>query len=80
MAIERRMDRSMFATEQLVLLKSHCFTPGKLFEPGKYFAGELPDTAFAMGLVEALPPVRGKNEQNPPQPEDSPADDSSADA
>jgi hypothetical protein len=34
-----------------------------MFEPGKYIAGDLPDTAFEMGLVEKLPPVRGKSEE-----------------
>ena len=61
MGLEQRMDRSMFPADEWVMLKSHCFTPGKLFEPGKYLAGELPDTAFTMGLVEALPPVRGNS-------------------
>jgi hypothetical protein len=38
-----------------------CLTPSKVFTPGKYIVGELPDIAFEMGLVEKLPPVRGKN-------------------
>jgi hypothetical protein len=38
-----------------------CFTPGKVFQPGKYIVGELPDIAFEMGLVDRLPPVKGKN-------------------
>lgn len=68
MAIERRMGRHLFAAEQVVELKQMCFTPGRLFQPGKYLAGELPDTAFEMGLVEALPPVRGKAEElEPPE-------------
>lgn len=66
MGLEQRMDRSMFPADEWVRLKSHCFTPGKLFEPGKYLSGELPDTAFTMGLVEALPPVRGKNAEIQP--------------
>ncbi len=61
MAIERRMWRGTFAPEEVVLLKQICFTPGKIFEPGKYIVGELPDIAFEMGLVEQLPPIKGKN-------------------
>jgi hypothetical protein len=34
-----------------------------MFQPGKYIAGELPDVAFEMGLVERVPPVKGKNAQ-----------------
>ena len=63
MAIERRMWRGMFAPEEVVLLKRVCFTAGKIFEPGKYIAGELPDIAFEMGLVEQLPPIKGKNDE-----------------
>ena len=63
MAIERRMSRSMFLNTEIVELRQVCFTPGRMFEPGKYIAGELPDTAFEMGLVEKLPPVRGKSEE-----------------
>jgi hypothetical protein len=61
MPLERRLSRSMFAETEIVELRQMCFTPGRLFEPGKYIAGELPDTAFEMGLVEKLPPVRGKS-------------------
>jgi hypothetical protein len=61
MGIERKMWRGMFAPSEIVQLKQPCFTPGKLFEPGRYIAGELPDIAFEMGLVEQLPPVRGKS-------------------
>ena len=58
MGIERIMWRGMFAPEEVVLLKQVCFTPGKIFEPGKYIVGELPDIAFEMGLVEQLPAVQ----------------------
>jgi len=61
MGIERKMWRGMFAPSEIVQLKQPCFTPGKLFEPGRYIAGELPDIAFEMGLVEQLPPVKGKS-------------------
>ncbi len=61
MGLERRMWRGMFAPGELVQLKQMCFTPGGVFQPGKYIAGELPDIAFEMGLVEQLPPVRGKS-------------------
>lgn len=67
MVIERRMGRHLFEAGQTVELKHLCFTPGRLFQPGHYLAGELPDVAFDMGLVEALPPVRGKSEQHPPE-------------
>ncbi|WP_017299648.1 hypothetical protein [Nodosilinea nodulosa] len=63
MAIERRMSRSMFLSTEVVELRQMCFTPGRVFEPGKYLAGDLPDTAFEMGLVDKLPPVRGKSEE-----------------
>lgn len=63
MGLERRMARSMFLNNEVVELRQMCFTPGRVFEPGKYLAGELPDTAFDMGLVEKLPPVRGNSEE-----------------
>jgi hypothetical protein len=63
MAIERRLSRLMFLDSELVELRQMCLTPGRVFEPGKYLAGELPDTAFEMGLVEKLPPVRGQSDQ-----------------
>ncbi len=61
MAIERRMSRHMFQPGEVVELRQMCFTPGRLFEPGKYLVGDLPDLAFEMGLVDRLPPVRGKS-------------------
>ena len=67
MSIERRLSRAMFAQTEIVELRQVCFTPGRMFEPGKYIAGELPDVAFEMGLVEKLPPVRGKSEEIDPQ-------------
>jgi hypothetical protein len=63
MGLERRMFRGMFAPGELVQLRQMCFTPGRMFEPGKYIVGDLPDIAFEMGLVEQLPPVKGKNAQ-----------------
>ena len=68
MPLERRMSREMFLPGQEVVLKQYCFTSGRVFEPGKYIVGDLPDIAFEMGLVEQLPPVKGKSEQikNPP--------------
>ncbi|HIK43408.1 MAG TPA: hypothetical protein IGR64_00830 [Leptolyngbyaceae cyanobacterium M65_K2018_010] len=67
MAIERRLSRAMFLTTEVVELRQMCLTPGRVFEPGKYIAGDLPDVAFEMGLVEKLPPVRGKSEEVDPQ-------------
>lgn len=61
MGIERKMWRGMFVPSEIVQLKQVCFTPSKIFEPGKYIAGELPDMAFEMGLVEQIPPIKGKN-------------------
>ncbi|MBD3881265.1 hypothetical protein IFO70_05815 [Phormidium tenue FACHB-886] len=61
MSIEHRAYRNTFFPEQVVVLRQTCFTPARLFEPGKYIAGELPAIAFEMGLVESLPPVRGKS-------------------
>lgn len=63
MPLERRLSRTMFLETEIVELRQMCFTPGRLFEPGKYLAGELPDIAFEMGLVDKLPPVRGKSEE-----------------
>ncbi|MBE9078195.1 hypothetical protein IQ241_12985, partial [Romeria aff. gracilis LEGE 07310] len=72
MGLERRLSRSMFAETEIVELRQVCMTPGRLFEPGKYIAGELPDTAFEMGLVEKLPPVRGRSEEIAPPPDPPP--------
>lgn len=66
MAIERRLSREIFAETEIVELRQVCMTPSGLFEPGKYLVGQLPDAAFEMGLVEALPPVRGKSEEIAP--------------
>lgn len=75
MGLERKMFRGMFAPGEVVQLRQICFTPGKMFQPGKYIAGELPDVAFDMGLVERIPPVKGKNAQikdtQTPEPEES---------
>ena len=69
MPLERRLSRTMFLETEVVELRQMCFTPGRMFEPGKYLAGELPDTAFEMGLVDKLPPVRGQSEEiAPPSP------------
>jgi hypothetical protein len=61
MSIEHRHYRQAFLPTEVVQLRQICFTPGRIFEPGKYIAGDLPDIAFEMGLVDTLPPVRGKN-------------------
>lgn len=61
MGIESRMFRGAYLPDEVVELRQLCLTPGRIFEPGKYLAGELPDLAFEMGLVDRLPPVRGKN-------------------
>ena len=63
MALERRLSRAMFEATEIVELRQICFTPGRVFEPGKYVTGDLPDVAFTMGLVEKLPPVRGNSEE-----------------
>ncbi|KPQ36283.1 MAG: hypothetical protein HLUCCA11_07045 [Phormidesmis priestleyi Ana] len=70
MAIERRLARDMFNENAIVELRQVCMTPSGFFQPGKYLVGQLPDAAFEMGLVEALPPVRGKSEEIAP-PTDS---------
>lgn len=73
MAIQRRLSRAMFLETEVVELRQICLTPGRIFEPGKYIAGELPDIAYEMGLVEKLPPVRGRSEKlgdsDPSQPD-----------
>ena len=68
MGLERRLARDMFNENAIVELRQVCMTPSGLFEPGKYLVGQLPDAAFEMGLVEALPPVRGKSEEVDPEP------------
>jgi hypothetical protein len=71
MGIQRRMSRSIFLETEVVELRQLCLTPGRVFEPGKYLAGELPDIAFEMGLVEQLPPVRGRSEEKGDPPAQS---------
>jgi hypothetical protein len=61
MSIEQRHYRQTFLPTDMVELRQICFTPGRIFEPGKYIAGDLPAIAFEMGLVDRLPPVRGKS-------------------
>ena len=63
MPLERRLSRAMFLSTEVVELRQICLTPGRVLEPGQYIAGDLPDIAFEMGLVEKLPPVRGKSDQ-----------------
>ncbi|HEY9710378.1 MAG TPA: hypothetical protein V6D48_19380 [Oculatellaceae cyanobacterium] len=63
MGLERKMWRGMFNPSEVVELKQICFTPSQMFQPGRYIAGDLPDIAFEMGLVDRLPPVKGKSEQ-----------------
>ena len=72
MAIERRMARDMFNENAIVELRQTCMTSSGLFEPGKYLAGQLPDVAFEMGLVTAIPPAGGKREDIDPSTLDSP--------
>ena len=66
MPLERRLSREIFAETEIVELRQICMTASGLFEPGKYLVGQLPDEAFEMGLVEALPPVKGKSEEIAP--------------
>lgn len=66
MALERKMFRGMFLPTEVVELKHPCFTPGRLFEPGKYQVADLPDVAFDMGLVGSLPPVKGPSSKTIP--------------
>lgn len=75
MPLERRLSRSIFLETEVVELRQLCLTPGRVFEPGKYIAGELPDIAFEMGLVESLPPVRGNSHEvgDPPAAPDAEA-------
>ncbi|MGC9525609.1 MAG: hypothetical protein ACP5D7_08740 [Limnospira sp.] len=61
MGLERKMFRGIFDSTEVVQLRQRCFTPSRIFEPGSYIAGELPDIAFDMGLVEKLPSVRGNS-------------------
>jgi hypothetical protein len=70
MPLERRLSRAMFLETEVVELRQMCLTPGRVFEPGKYLAGELPDIAFTMGLVDKLPPVRGQSDEIGDSPDD----------
>lgn len=70
MGIERRLSRTMFLPAETVQLRQMCFTPGKVFQPGHYLAGDLPDVAFEMGLVDRLPPVRGKSAEIQEKPDE----------
>ena len=63
MTIEHRLFRTTFLPTEVVELRQTCFTPAHVFTPGKYIAGELPSIAFELGLVDHLPPVRGKNSE-----------------
>ena len=63
MGLEQKMWRGMFAPKEVVELRQMCFTPERVFAPGKYTAAELPDTAFEMGLVEQLPQVPDQSDQ-----------------
>ncbi|MBD1852509.1 hypothetical protein [Leptolyngbya sp. FACHB-711] len=67
---QRIFSRSSFFPDEIVELRQVCFTPARVFTPGKYIAGQLPDIAFELGLVDHLPPVKGKSEevQPPNQP------------
>ncbi len=67
MGIEHRQYRSTFLPTEVVELRQICFTAGRMFEPGKYIAGDLPSIAFEMGLVDRLPPIRGKNAEVRPK-------------
>ena len=64
MAIERRLARDMFNENAIVELRQVCMTPSGFFQPGKYLVGQLPDAAFEMGLVEALPPRPWQKRRN----------------
>lgn len=71
MGLERKLFRGMFEQTETVELRQICFTPSRIFEPGHYIAGELPDIAFDLGLVDKLPPVRGKSDEiSQPYPDD----------
>jgi len=72
MSSEHHLLQNFFASTELVTLRQYCFTPSRMFEPGVYFAGQLPGIAFEMGLVDKLPPVRGKNAEVRPQFPDEP--------
>lgn len=67
MGIEHRQYRQAFLPTEVVELRQTCFTPGRIFEPGRYIAGDLPAVAFEMGMVDRLPPIRGKNAEVKPK-------------
>ncbi len=67
MPSEHHLFYGRFAPTEVVVLRQACFTPSRMFEPGTYFAGQLPGVAFEMGLVDKLPPVRGKSAEIRPQ-------------
>jgi hypothetical protein len=69
MAIESSRFRGIFAPTEIVELKQICFTPSRVFQPGKYTAEELPDIAFEMGLVQKPSSTtdQNNNSSNPHQ-------------
>lgn len=67
MPLESRRFRGLFDPQEEVYLKQICFTPGQVFNPGKYFAWELPDVAFEMGLVERSHPSSGEVPDEQPE-------------
>lgn len=67
MSFEHRIFQNVFAPTDLVVLRQVYFTPGQVFEPGVYYAGQLPGAVFDMGLVDQLPPVRGKSAELRPR-------------
>jgi len=52
--LQLALQRAACQPGQIVFLRQHCFSANQVFPPGLYRAVDLPDTAFAMGMV--LPP------------------------
>ncbi|MBE9128396.1 hypothetical protein [Coleofasciculus sp. LEGE 07081] len=72
MGLERKMGRGMFAPGEVVELRQMCFTPGKMFQPGKYTVSDLPDVAFEMGLVDRIGAPKGQTvDVEPPSEQES---------
>ena len=63
MNIEHQYGRHIFDLGEIVELRQMCLTAGKVFPPGKYIVGELPEIAFELGLVDRLPSVKGRSDR-----------------
>lgn len=62
----------VFQPADEVVLRQTYFTASAVFEPGVYYAGQLPKAVFELGLVDQLPPVKGKSAELRPNERPAP--------